>query len=56
MFWPCSAWKGKVSLTRSPVYLQFYKRALEFAHMSILVDSTAYEGFYSKANILKDLG
>lgn len=36
--------------------LQFYKRALEFAHMSILVDSTSYEGYYSKAHILKDLG
>ena len=24
--------------------------------MSILVDSTSYEGYYSKAHILKDLG
>lgn len=35
---------------------QFFKRALEFAHMSILVDSISYEGYYSKAHILKDLG
>lgn len=35
---------------------QFLDRAYEFAQMAILIDSTAYEAYYSKGHILKEMG
>lgn len=44
-----------LGLSRCERKRKFLRRALEFAQLAILIDSSAYEGFYSKAHILKDL-
>ncbi|KAG9509555.1 Protein TANC2, partial [Fragariocoptes setiger] len=44
-----------LGLSRCASKQKNHNKALEYAHMAILIDPSSYEGYYSKAQILKEI-